>query len=185
MTEQHNEAAYSKSVIEFLTVAHEYCITIENAEKFNFENFRSINQKLLPLLYLKGSLLPEVKVEDAEALSRFVNEEQWERLYKDVKKIFNTKDTFSAIDEESEFEDKLKKTSLSELLVDIYQDLKDFTLLYQQDKRSSKQCAVTEINKLFQTNWGAKIPVALRHLHKLMGVKEEGKMSDFLSFLDD
>lgn len=185
MNDYNEEVAYSKPVIEFLTVAHEFCLTIENVEKFNFESFKSINQKLLPLVYLKGALLPQIEVEDTSSLIRFVNEEQWEELFEKVKKVFGKQDRFSAIDRESGFEDKIVQISLSEQIVDIYQDLKDFVLLYQQEKRSSKQCALLEVNKLFISNWGRKLPKALDCLHQLEKPENDGSMSDFLSFLDD
>ena len=60
-TDNHNiiEPENSKNVIEFLRVAHEYCLFIEkSAEKDKAKIFDFV-LKIGPLLYLKGRLLPE------------------------------------------------------------------------------------------------------------------------------
>jgi hypothetical protein len=52
---------YSKNVVEFVTVANEFCATIEKVNNFSApENLQKL-QKILPLLYLKASLLPRME----------------------------------------------------------------------------------------------------------------------------
>lgn len=185
MNDINNEPAYSKQVIEFLTVANEFCLTVENIEKIDAKTFKSITQKMLPLLYVKGSLLPTVIPVDPEALTRFVNEEQWESIYKTLKGVFKNEDSFLHLDKESSFEPRIVQLSVAELLTDIYQDMKDFVLLYQQERRVSKQCAVQEALKLFATNWGKKSTIALQALHEMNYKNLEEKSNNFLDFLDD
>ena len=62
----------SKAVLEMLTVAHEFCLFIESSENYDKETIIGYLQKVCPLIYLKGALLPEVKVSDEAAAERFV-----------------------------------------------------------------------------------------------------------------
>ena len=48
---------YSKNVIEFVTVAAETCLFLEHAADLSRPDFIQKSVKMLPLLYLKASLL--------------------------------------------------------------------------------------------------------------------------------
>ena len=48
---------------------------------------------------------------------------------------------------------------------DIYQDMKDFVLLYQKPLREAKKVAVWEMRELFQAHWGFRIVNLLKVLH--------------------
>ena len=54
-----HQIVYSKNVVEFVTVASEYCISVENVAKISAEANLQKMEKLLPLLYLKASMLPK------------------------------------------------------------------------------------------------------------------------------
>ena len=56
--EKENQVIFDKNVIEFVTVAAETCGFLERAESLEREEFVDTALKLLPLLYLKASLLP-------------------------------------------------------------------------------------------------------------------------------
>ena len=71
-----SEVVYSKNVIEFATVANEYCSFIENVDQFERKNFITKLQKLLPLLYLKAVLIPAPDLELTDDMpEKHVNEE--------------------------------------------------------------------------------------------------------------
>ena len=50
---------YSQTITDFITVVGEYCVFVENTSRFDKKDFLNKTRKLLPLLYLKGSLLPK------------------------------------------------------------------------------------------------------------------------------
>ena len=54
--ELFSEVVYSKNVIEFATVANEYCAFIEAVGQYQRKDFITRLQKLLPLLYLNPTL---------------------------------------------------------------------------------------------------------------------------------
>ena len=168
MNEINNEPAYSKNVIEFLTVANEYCLFIEKSENYSKIDILQFLQKISPLLYLKGSLLPVVNVENKETNERFVTEEQWETIFNELRKKFNKDDNYWFIDFNSPDENDPVKASLAENFADIYQDLKDFVMLYQKNTRAAKQNAVYECKLLFKTHWGYCITNAQKAIHHLL-----------------
>ena len=84
----------SKAVLEMLTVAHEFCLFIESSENYDKETIIGYLQKVCPLIYLKGALLPEVKVSDEAAAERFVTEENWDSIFSMLKTKFDKDDEF-------------------------------------------------------------------------------------------
>ena len=63
-----NNLVYSKNVIELITVANEFCSFLEHSEDMETSDFLGRLQKMLPLLYLKASLLPEFEMEADDEL---------------------------------------------------------------------------------------------------------------------
>ena len=155
----------SVGVLELLRVAHEYCLFAENADKKTPEEIFDFFRKVGPLLYLKGMLLPQVIPEFPEANERFVTEEEWQAIFNEFRSTLVYQDEFWRIDYEFGIQYEAIKASLSENFADIYQDLKDFILLYQKNTRDARQNAVHECHSLFETRWGLKIIENLRYLH--------------------
>jgi hypothetical protein len=171
MTNKYNEPVYSKNVIEMLTVANDFCLFIEETDKYTKEDFLLYMQKICPLLYLKASLLPALNVEDETDNEHFVTEEQWQNVFDTLKQKFSSDDLYWYIDNYSDAKKKdikHEKSSLAEDFADIYQDLKDFVLLYQKNIKISKESAVCECKKLFETHWGYKIVNIQKVIHYLL-----------------
>jgi len=161
----NNEPATSKNVIEMITVANEYCLFIENAEKHPRNSIISYLQKLLPLLYIKGCTLPDVEVEYPEANERFVTEENWQTVFNDLRRKFGNYDEQWIANHYELEEDSRIKISLSEFLADIYQDIKDFILLYQKNTKAARENAVYELNELFASHWGYRTIEVHKFMH--------------------
>jgi hypothetical protein len=158
------EEILSKKVIEMITVAHEFCLFFEDAEKYNSQQILEYFQKIAPLCYLKGSVLPKNIEPDPDFLERFVNEEQWENLFKLLREKFEQKDVYYIHDHNFDS----TEVSLADNIADIYQDLKDFVMLYQKAPLQSKACAVAELQKLFENHWGRRIVQALPRIHDIL-----------------
>ena len=60
--EKEENPIYERNTLEFVTVALEYCTFVETAGNTGLFDFVDKATKLLPLLYLKASLLPEVNL---------------------------------------------------------------------------------------------------------------------------
>ncbi len=162
----NQEYVNSASVIDMLTVANEFCIFTENVKKYEINDVLSYYVKVCPLLYLKGTLMPVIQLDDDYPGERFVNEEQWEEIFNSLRDCFGTKDEFLSISDD-EIASKPINTSIAESLADTYQDLKDFVILYQKNLSYQKTNAVAECQSLFVTHWGVRIATILPALHRL------------------
>jgi hypothetical protein len=162
----------SVSVLELMRVAHEYCLFTENADVKKPDEILDFFRKLGPLLYLKGALLPLVQPEFPEANERFVTEEEWQAIFNEFRSMLMQVDEFYHVDHEEGVQYEAIKASLSENFADIYQDLKDFLLLYQKNTSAARQNAVHECRVLFECRWGIKLLENLRYVHYLLNKEE-------------
>jgi len=165
MSEIYDQPVYSKNVLEMLTVANDFCLTLKKTESLKRHELIEYLTKIFPLLYLKGTLLPEVEVSNPEMNERFFTEEEWESLFNTLRNIFGKDDIFWFSDLDSS--DENIKGSMAEHITDTYQDLQDFLVLYQKNTLDSKENAVRELLNLFIDNWGIKLLRIQKPLHKL------------------
>jgi len=167
MTNQiSTDATSSSSVLDMFTVANEFCIFTEKAEQYDPIEVLQYYAKICPLLYLKGALLPVLESDEDYFGERFVNEDQWENIYNSLLIVFSNRDAFYTLSYENADNIPLK-ASIAEHLTDIYQDLKDFVLLYQKNLAYAKQNAIYECRNLFIAHWGQRIAALLPALHPI------------------
>jgi len=178
MTELPDDITMGKNSLEMLIVANEYCLFMEEIENKSKKEIYDFVHRVMPLMYTKGSLLPDIEVEFPEANMRFVTEEQWERLFTELREEFGDQDEFWIIDPQYINETEPLKASLSENLADIYQDMKDFILLYQKNTVAARQNAISDCKKLFSNHWGYNISNIMAQLHHLIYHSEDDFMDD-------
>ncbi len=154
-----NELIYSRQVLDFFTVANEFCIFIDSPQGHTQQTAFLYLQKVLPLLYLKGSLLPDSEPSYPEAAERYVTEIQWETVFLNFKNLFGDKDSYLHLDPDSDpnAESTILTVSMAEHIADIYQDMKDFVLLFSRESQAARECAVSSIAKLFRNHWGHRL----------------------------
>lgn len=70
---QQSQIIFERNSVEFVTVAAEYCALIERSEGQKRADFADTLLKILPLLYIKASMLPECEVMGDDGLEAFVN----------------------------------------------------------------------------------------------------------------
>jgi len=168
----------SKKVLEMITVANEYCHFIEKASEYPLMEFLEFLQKILPLLYLKASLLPEMQVTDEDATEHYVTEEEWEALFNELRIKLTDCDLYLYLDHDLKNNTEPIRGSIAESITDIYQDLKDFLLLYQKPLRIFKECAVHDSRHLFETRYGFRIIDVMNAVHNYL-YEPSGKDSDY------
>jgi hypothetical protein len=168
MANPFDEPENSLPVLEFLRVAHEFCLFVEKTSEKNKSDIYDFVLKIGPLLYLKGKLLPAVIAEYPEASERFVTEEEWQEIFNTFRAVLSEDDEYYQVNYEEFNEYEAVKASLSENFTDIYQDLKDFVLLYQRNSQAARQNAVYDCKSLLETRWGPKILSNLRYIHFLV-----------------
>jgi hypothetical protein len=169
-----SDPVYSRNVIEFVAVANEYCKYAEHAVELKGDEMLKILQRILPFLYLKASLLPSLEPFFEDGNEKFVTEQTWRGIYEILKDKFGTADDYLEVfDEKMNDSDVPVVSSISENMADIYQDLKDFLLLYQTGTQEVMNDAVWECRLNFENYWGQKLTNSLRAIHKFIYSGEE------------
>jgi hypothetical protein len=182
MSNNSQDQTYSKNIIEVITIANEFCLFLDEIDKYEKQFICLYLQKILPLLYLKGALLPDVEVSAEEANDRFVTQEQWETVYTALKEKLGKDDSFLFIDYLTKPDENPNKGSIAEFMADIYQDLKDFLLLYQKNTVASRENAVHSCKVLFEEHWGEKLINTHKAIHMLLYGKRKGSNQMFTGF---
>ena len=157
---------YSKNVIEFITVANEYCAFVEKSVNFSKKDFVEKLQKLLPLIYLKATLLPKVETVCEDEIEKFVTESDWNFVYSGIKSKLGDSDTFIEILDPMAAEvDEPIASNISENCADIYQDLKDLITTYKVCNNDSMNDALADCISNFEEYWGQRLVNTLRAIH--------------------
>ena len=122
-----SQVIFDRNVIEFVTVAAEFCGFLERAEGMKRDKFVDTSLKILPLLYLKASLLPECEMMSDEYPENYVTEETYEILRMNIASVLTEKDDYLEVFlPDMAYSDTPLAAFVSENVADIYQEIKDF-----------------------------------------------------------
>jgi hypothetical protein len=169
-----SEPVYSRNVIEFVAVANEFCKYAEHASELKGDELLKILQRILPLMYLKASLLPQLEPFFEDGNEKFVTEADWVRVHENLREKFGTADDYREVfDDKATETDEAVVSSISENMSDIYQDIKDFLLLYQTGTNEVMNDAIWECRLNFETFWGQKLVNSMRAIHSFLYSGEE------------
>jgi len=172
--ENSTQGIYSKNSIEFVTVAAETCLFLENAASFSKADFLQRALKILPLLYLKTSLTdcPETILE--EEPERFITENDYEMVKIAISSILGYSDRYLEVfHPDIQLSEEGIATDISENLADIYQDLKDFLLCYQIGNEEVMNDALAFCLNSFKEYWGQRLVNCMRALHNAFYNRDE------------
>lgn len=158
---------YTKEVIEFVTVANEYCVLVQSLNVLTREKFVEQTYKMLSLLHIKAIMLPMPKDISNANTETFMNEADWHFIDNGISKKLGSFEVFSDFKEPLDPETTIN-ISLSEALTDIYQDLKDFTQLYHFGNEEAITEGLWECKNNFQNIWGPRLIVVLKEFHNLL-----------------
>ncbi len=163
---KESQTIFDKNVIEFVTVAAEFCAFLERAEGMKRKAFVDTTLKILPLLYLKASMLPKCETIGDEAPETYVTEEMYEVLRINLSDILAEKDDYLEVFlPEMAYSDQPIKKNISEDLADIYQDIRDFIFVFQLGLNETMNDSLAICQENFGMLWGQKLVNTLRALH--------------------
>lgn len=163
---KESQTIFEPTVAEFVTVAAEYCAFVERAEGMPTKSFVDKSLKLLPLLYLKASLLPEVSYITDEDLEEYVTEDIYTILRINIAGVMERFDDYLEVfKEEMVYSDTPIKSNVSEDMADIYQDLQNFLFVFRIGINETMNDSLCAVKESFATYWGQKIVNTLRALH--------------------
>ena len=168
---QSPQTVYSQPVIDMLTVAAEYCISLEKLSSSATSRQQFLEQvtKVLPLIYVKASLLPAVDVlSDTDYLPEIVTEEDYEEVRQSVWRLLKADDEYLEVfTPDMVYSEGAMTRTISEDLADIYQDLKNFVAVFTDRNEGAMFDAVAKVQDNFRNYWGQRLVNAMRPLHEL------------------
>ena len=159
---------YARDTLEFVTVAAEYCALLEKSDERTEEELVGTLLKLLPLLYMKAQLLPEVETDGAFVPDDQVTEEDYNFVRDNLYRFLHEHDEYEMLvwDEDMQTEES-RWCSVSEGLADIYQALRNFVAVYQQRVEACMPDALWQLRDNFELYWGQTLLDTLRQLHRI------------------
>lgn len=162
------DIVYSSPVVEFVTVGAEYCAFLEQSEGRDKQEFIDKLLKLLPLLYVKASLLPKVEGNEFFGVETFVTEADYDWLRAVLTTVMGEDDAFEDLiyDEQMQTDDTRWK-SVAEELADIYQPVRDFVETFRMGVEDNIAEALWALNDSFELSWGTNLVDVLRRLHRI------------------
>lgn len=165
--EKETELIYSAAVIDFVTVSTEYCKLLEQCQGADRSDFVNTMLKLLPMIYLKASFLPEM--EESEGFNNpAVTEEDYNYIQQIVRDLIGEEDDYlDTFQSDYKYSDQPIRVSISENMADVYQALRNFIEIYRQGIDEAMEVALYDVSEAFKLYWGLTLLNALRALHAI------------------
>ncbi len=160
---------YAPVTLDFVTVSVEFCSFLEKTEAKSRTDWIKTMLRILPLLYVKGTLLPSVELLTDEMPEIFVREEDYMLVSNRIKSILGEEDVYlDVFVEDMKYSDRPISSFISEDIADIYQDIRNFVSVYQHGLEESMINAMGVCIENFRLYWGQKLVNVLRPLHALV-----------------
>lgn len=174
MEEPLGHVVYSKNVVEFVTVAKEFCNFLESAEQYPRKEFVTVTTRILPLLYLKAVVLPKVETELDDEVEKTVDEMTYAQIQGAIEsRLGRFNDYLEVFTPDIERSDTPVIAFIAEDLTDIYQDLKDFISAYRIGVTEIMNDALSIVQQNFELFWGQRSVNTLRALHSILYGEED------------
>ena len=151
---------------EFVKLCRQYFEYLEKLPDKKLSDFWVMQLRLLPEIYSGVSRLPQIEARYASDVEKFVTEREYNRVFLSVHAYIGALDKFTDFNDLSHpGAVKVVNASLSEMLTDIYQELKDFVLLYETETLENMNDAIADCYETFGRFWGVKLLTATRIIH--------------------
>ena len=170
MTNSHlNHIVYGPVTIDFVTISVEFCSFLENTESPSRIEWIKTLAQILPLLYVKATLLPAIETINDEYIETFVTEQDYTFVSNKVSNILGEDDVYlDVFIDDMKYSDRPVSSFVSEDVADIYQDIRNFVSIYQLGMEDSMISALKVCVENFRLFWGQKLVNVLRPLHSLV-----------------
>lgn len=171
---EENNPIYELNTLEFVTVALEFCTFVENASQSSLLEFVDKAVKILPLLYLKATLLPNVEENEDIEPEQTVTEEMYESVRFQITNLLGCKDSFlETFHADMQYSDTPIISFISENIADVYQDIGNFISLFRQGNEDVMLESIVICHNNFHQFWGQQLLNALKALHAIRYNDEE------------
>jgi len=160
------ESLIAPQTEEFIKLCRRYFEYLDKLPDRKISDFWTEMLRMLPEIYAGISRLPQIEARYSSDIEKFVTEREYNQIF------VNLVAYIGALDKFSDFSDlshpgavKVINASLSEMLTDIYQELKDFVLLYETGTLENMNDAIADCMDTFGQYWGVKLLTATRIIH--------------------
>jgi hypothetical protein len=161
-----NEVVLSKQTEDFVRTALEYCVLVEKHTQTGRELFIDNMIKVLPLLYLKISIIPPVEENYDSDLQTKVSEEMYNRVESAISRLLGNDNLYlETFHPDIRLSDSPVAVKISEDLADIYQDLGNFIAVFKNGQKETMNDSLVLCVLDFEKYWGQRLLNALRALH--------------------
>ena len=163
-----SQIIFERDSVEFVTVAAEFCAFIERSEGMQRSEFVDTLLKILPLLYIKASMIPECEVMGEDGLEAFVTEDDYEVIRINLQELLADRDDYlDVFVEDMKYSDTPIRKSIAEDLADIYQAIKDFVCQFRSGLNETMHDALAQCRERFMEYWGQTLVNTMRALHEV------------------
>ena len=160
------DVVLSKYTEDYVRTALDYCILMEKTKPEEKKLFVDNMVKVLPLLYLKVSIIPTVTEDYESELEVKVSEEMYDRVRENIANLLGEDDLYlETFHPDIKLSDSPVAVKISEDLADIYQDLGNFIAVFKNGQKETMNDSLILSIRNFEKYWGQRLVNALRALH--------------------
>ena len=162
------EIVFSNYTIDFVRIAVEYCALVEKTKENEKEEFVNLAIKLLPLLYLKISIIPKIEEQYDSYLEIKVTEAMYSQVQSSIEDLLGEDDLYlETFHPDIKLSDTPIAVKISEDMADIYQDLGNFIAVFKNGNKETMNDSLIDCIQNFKDYWGQRLVNALRALHHI------------------
>jgi hypothetical protein len=151
---------------EFMKLCRSYFEYLDKLPDKKISDFWAVQLRLLSEIYSGVLRLPQIEARYSSDVEKFVTERDYNRIFVNLVSFVGALDRFSDFNDLSHPGTmKVVNASLSEMLTDLYQELKDVVLLYETGTLENMNDAIADCFDSFGQYWGVKLLTATRIIH--------------------
>jgi hypothetical protein len=160
------EVVLSKYTENFVRASLDYCIVMEKTNPGEKKLFVDNMVRILPLLYLKASIIPPVKEDYGSEPGIKVTEKMYDQVRENISTLLGNDDLYlETFHPDIKLSDSPVAVKISEDLADIYQDLGNFIAVFKNGRKETMNDSLLLCIRNFEKYWGQRLLNALRALH--------------------
>jgi hypothetical protein len=158
----------SKYTEDFVRIALEFCVLVEKTRPEEKSAFVENMLKVLPLLYLKISVIPPVEEFYDSNLENKVSEKLYSKTESNLSEVLGEDNLYlETFHPDINLSDSPVAVKISENLTDIYQDIGNFIRIFKNGHRETMNDSLVQCIENFKKYWGQRLVNTLRSLHQI------------------
>jgi len=159
---------YSSEMVGLVKEANGYCQFLEELKTVSGREFITRSVQYLSDVYSAIHRIGETEPLFENSTEPTVTEQEWAAIYQGINLLLGPHNEFIRPAEAEEFDrSDLVTHTISEDMADIYQELRDFTVIYSRGIEELMNDAAWELKERFVEHWGKKLLRTLVALHNL------------------